>query len=646
MLVWAFSEIERNVRGIRPRRRERAGAVAKHEIGTENRRGTWRPSAPPTADSHVASVSIFFPCYNDATTIGGLVERAAATLDELGVDGEIIVVNDGSSDDSGSVLAAASAAEPRLRTVTHERNRGYGGALQSGFSAATCDWVFYTDGDGQYDPTELTNLVDRVRDDVDVVQGYKLSRGDNFARRLIGRAYHHAVSRLFGLRVRDTDCDFRLIRRVALDRIELTETNGAICVELVRQLEVSGARFVEVGVHHYPRASGRSTFFKPSNVARTLRDLVRLWIRLVAHHASTPADQPVATSALRPPSEPSTASWRGVLAPFFVSRAISGTLLVALGMLQVHGTFLSGFGSWDGRWYRAIALHGYSALPHAHHHQTPWPFFPLFPIVMRTMASLGMSVTIAGIVFNHVAFLVALIGIQRLALRHTTRSGAQLAVWLTALGPLSFVFSMLYPSAVFLAASVWAFVWIEQEHDRAAGIAAAVAALSRPNGVVLMIALVIAVGFAGRRVVRIAAPVVVAVGGWVMFNAVKTGDPIRFLDAKAAWHEITVLTLVERPSATALLHVALAGLALTLVLIGRRRIPRSWSWFTMLYLLPSLALGVVGLARYATETFPPYIACGALLERRDATTIRLVFATLIVAQAGCVFYFITRHQLI
>jgi len=126
----------------------------------------------------------------------------------------------------------------------------------------------------------------------------------------------------------------------------------------------------------------------------------------------------------------------------------------------------------------------------------------------------------------------------------------------------------------------------------------------------------------------------------------RPGDPLRFLDAKRAWHEITVLSLAERPTSNALFHVALAAIAVALVFIGRRRLPRSWSWFTLLYLLPSLALGVVGLARYATETFPPYIAGGDLLERRGNTTIRPLFAALVVAQACCAFYFITDGRLI
>jgi glycosyltransferase involved in cell wall biosynthesis len=229
----------------------------------------------------VSSVSAFFPCYNDEATIGPVVESAATTLDHVGVDSEIIVVNDGSSDGSERVLKQLTESEPRLRVVTHEHNRGYGGALLSGFGSATKQWVFYTDGDGQFDPTELELLVARAADDIDVVQGYKLNRADNLARKVIGRVYHWFVSLMFGLRVRDTDCDFRLIRRSKLEAVPLEKTTGVICVELVRKLQDTGATFAEVGVHHYPRSHGRSQFFKLISVARTLWDLAKLWVQLV-----------------------------------------------------------------------------------------------------------------------------------------------------------------------------------------------------------------------------------------------------------------------------------------------------------------------------------------------------------------------------
>jgi glycosyltransferase involved in cell wall biosynthesis len=229
----------------------------------------------------VESISAFFPCFNDDATITSMVNAAVKTVEEVGADGEVIVINDGSTDGSQEVLEDLSDSQPWLRIVVHEHNRGYGGALLSGFASATKQWVFYTDGDAQYDPTELALLVDAAGPDVDVVQGYKLQRGDNIARRVIGRVYHRFVRAVFGLKVRDTDCDFRLIRRTLLDRVNLVHTTGVICVEMVRKFQDAGARFVEVPVHHYPRTYGRSQFFRLSSVARSLRDLAALWVRLV-----------------------------------------------------------------------------------------------------------------------------------------------------------------------------------------------------------------------------------------------------------------------------------------------------------------------------------------------------------------------------
>jgi len=230
----------------------------------------------------VEAVSVFFPCYNDEATIAWMVEVAVATLGRIGVDdAEVIVVNDGSSDRSAAILEELMTREPLLRVVTHEQNRGYGGALLSGFAASKKQWVFYTDGDGQFDPAELELLVQRASDDVDVVQGYKLRRADGVLRAVIGRVYHRFVKLMFGLRIRDTDCDFRLIRRDALDRVTLVHTTGVICVELVRKLQDAGARFTEVGVHHYRRVHGTSEFFRVGAIARTLRDLAGLWVQLV-----------------------------------------------------------------------------------------------------------------------------------------------------------------------------------------------------------------------------------------------------------------------------------------------------------------------------------------------------------------------------
>lgn len=238
-------------------------------------------ASPASGAALIGSLSVFFPCYNDAPTIGGLVRSTTDTLAAAGIAHEIIVVNDGSSDDSLAVLEDLAREIGVLTIVDHGVNRGYGAALRSGFAAANGEWVFYTDGDGQYDPTEVESLIALVSDEVDVVQGWKLGRNDSALRALVGRAYHHAVRLLFRLPVGDTDCDFRLIRRAALERVTLRHSSGVICVEMLRKLDQSGARFTEIGVHHYARPFGRSQFFRFGRVARSLLDVALLWVNLV-----------------------------------------------------------------------------------------------------------------------------------------------------------------------------------------------------------------------------------------------------------------------------------------------------------------------------------------------------------------------------
>lgn len=227
------------------------------------------------------SISAMFPCYNDADTIGGLVDDVYAALEPLTERLEVIVVNDGSRDRSREVIEALAAERPWLRPIHHEVNRGYGGALISGFTAARNDWIFYTDGDAQYDASEAALLVPLATEAVDIVQGYKIGRGDSWYRKVIGRCYHHTVKLLFRLPVRDTDCDFRLFRRQLIVDRPLTSTSGVICVEMMRSFTERGARFVETPVHHYHRPSGRSQFFRLPAIARSARQLLQLWWRMI-----------------------------------------------------------------------------------------------------------------------------------------------------------------------------------------------------------------------------------------------------------------------------------------------------------------------------------------------------------------------------
>ena len=245
------------------------------------------------------SLSIFFPAYNDAGTIASLALIAHMTARELTDDYEVIVVNDGSPDHPGLLLDEMARHFSWLRVVHPAKNRGYGGALRSGFGAAAKDLVFYTDGDAQYDPREMVRLFEALAPDVDFVNGYKIGRSDPPHRIVIGRLYHTFVRAVFGLRLRDVDCDFRLMRRAVFDKVTLTRSSGVICVELMKKVQDHGFRIAQVPVHHYHRSYGRSQFFNVRRVGRTLFDLARLWMELVVRkeHLAPPRPAPAAAAA-------------------------------------------------------------------------------------------------------------------------------------------------------------------------------------------------------------------------------------------------------------------------------------------------------------------------------------------------------------
>lgn len=224
---------------------------------------------------------MFFPAYNDSGTIASLVITALQSAKRLTPDCEVIIINDGSADATAAIADELVQKYPEVRVVHHETNRGYGGALRSGFAAATRELIFYTDGDAQYDPAEMALLWQRFDDTVDLVNGYKISRSDPLHRIIIGRLYHHTVRLLFGLKVRDVDCDFRLMRREIFDRVTLEKDSGVICLEMMKKIQDAGFRIAEVPVHHYHRAYGRSQFFNFRRLAKTAMDVGGLWVELV-----------------------------------------------------------------------------------------------------------------------------------------------------------------------------------------------------------------------------------------------------------------------------------------------------------------------------------------------------------------------------
>lgn len=230
------------------------------------------------------SISAFFPAYNDAGTISSMVITVLLTLRQLTDDYEVIVINDCSKDHTPLILNELARIYPNeVRVIHHEKNKGYGGALRAGFAAASKDWVFYTDGDAQYDPRELGDLVAKMVADptIDLVNGWKIERNDPWHRIVIGRLYQYIIKLSFGLKLKDVDCDFRLIRRTIFDKVTLTFDSGVICVELMKKIQDNGFHLTEIPVHHFHRAYGRSQFFNFPRLYRVAIDLTKLWRKLV-----------------------------------------------------------------------------------------------------------------------------------------------------------------------------------------------------------------------------------------------------------------------------------------------------------------------------------------------------------------------------
>ncbi|HEX7521385.1 MAG TPA: glycosyltransferase family 39 protein [Acidimicrobiia bacterium] len=339
--------------------------------------------------------------------------------------------------------------------------------------------------------------------------------------------------------------------------------------------------------------------------------------------------------------------WKGVVLPWLVSRLFSGGLIVVMSSVLNHKLSAAGFELWDGGWYLRIGTAGYHA-PQLR--GIGWAFFPVLPGIVHTLQLLGMGGGGGALVVNHVAFLLALAGLYELARRRVGDRAAGLAVWSLAMFPLAFVFSMLYPSSIFLALSVWAFLFVEDRHDWWAGILVAVAVLTRPNGFVLAAALgigLVATRREWRRATVVCAPAVLAIGIWCTFLYHWTGDPIVFYTAKGVtneWPEVTIVAFLKHfPHSTNVRpHLMLAIAAIGAVAIERKRLPWVWSLFTLLYLLPSFALGMVGLGRYANECFPPFVAAGALLERQGRAVRVLAFSAAVLGQWLCAYWIIVK----
>ena len=222
------------------------------------------------------SITVFFPCYNEQENVAETVGNARTVLEKLNTDFEIIIVNDGSGDDTGQVADRIAAEDSRVKVVHHPTNLGYGAALQSGFKAAAKELVFYTDGDGQFDINEMPALLPLIAQ-CDIVSGYRLNRRDPFIRKLNAFCWTRLVCFLFNIKIRDIDCAFKLYKRKIFDNIKISSTGALVDTEILARAIRKGYRITQIGVHHYPRTAGTQTGANPKVILRAFKELFKLY---------------------------------------------------------------------------------------------------------------------------------------------------------------------------------------------------------------------------------------------------------------------------------------------------------------------------------------------------------------------------------
>jgi glycosyltransferase involved in cell wall biosynthesis len=227
----------------------------------------------------LTGLSIVIPAYNEEGSIAATIGRVAAAVPSLGVDCQILAVNDGSQDGTGTVIRGLLPQVPHVELVEHFPNRGYGGSLRAGFDAARHDWVAFLPGDNQFDPKELRRLIERAAE-ADIVSGYRAHRQDALIRTMNAFGWNLIVAALFGRLCRDIDCGFKLFRRDLLQRVHLRSQGAMIDTELLAGARARGYVIADVAVTHLPRTAGHPTGANVRVIFRAFRDLVRFRLRL------------------------------------------------------------------------------------------------------------------------------------------------------------------------------------------------------------------------------------------------------------------------------------------------------------------------------------------------------------------------------
>ncbi|MCX5751969.1 MAG: glycosyltransferase family 2 protein [Candidatus Saganbacteria bacterium] len=224
----------------------------------------------------LSGISAFFPAYNEEQNVPILIERLSKVLSAVEEKYKILIVNDGSMDRTFQVARDIADKDPHVRIINHERNLGYGAAVKSGIYNSKMEYVFFIDGDNQFDPEEIRLLLPYIKD-YDLVIGFRKDRRDPFFRKMNSLGWNLLVKFLFRFWVKDVNCAFKLFRRSIFDKIQLSTDSALINTELFAQAKLFNFRIKEVGVSHYPRKFGTQTGAKPGVIFRAFAELFRIY---------------------------------------------------------------------------------------------------------------------------------------------------------------------------------------------------------------------------------------------------------------------------------------------------------------------------------------------------------------------------------
>lgn len=225
----------------------------------------------------LSELSLFLPAYNEEKVITQTVNKADAILRKVAKKYEILVVNDGSTDNTEAVVNKIVKRNPNVRMITHSPNKGYGGALKTGLYESKYKYISFIDADGQFDFAQIGKFIEHIKD-FDLVIGYRQNRADSSLR--IGTAYLLKLWNLFWFKfwVKDADCGFKLIKKEVVDRLPKLKTESAITeTEFLIRAQRAGYKFKQVPVGHYPRTTGKSTGGNLSVIFKAAKETLQLW---------------------------------------------------------------------------------------------------------------------------------------------------------------------------------------------------------------------------------------------------------------------------------------------------------------------------------------------------------------------------------